>query len=54
MSIALSADKALIVGDFNIHFENTQDPLKIAFEALLFVIGFTVDVIGRPRCCDDT
>ena len=54
MSIALSADKALIVGDLNSHFEKTHDPLKIVFEALLDAMGYTQNVIGPSHHCNHT
>ena len=52
--IALSADMALIVGDFNIHFENNKDPLKIAFEALIDSMGYIQNVIGPTHRCNHT
>ncbi len=34
--IFLNVDKALIVGDFNIHVDNTNDALGFAFTDLIF------------------
>ena len=45
-NLVISLDKALIVGDFNIHFDNPQDPLRTAFVSILDSVGINQTVIG--------
>lgn len=33
--LVVSVNKAVIVGDFNSHFDNPQDPLRTAFVSIL-------------------
>ncbi len=42
----LNVDKALIVGDFNIHVDNTNDALGLAFTDLINSFGGKQNVIG--------
>ncbi|XP_060770970.1 uncharacterized protein LOC132881920 [Neoarius graeffei] len=44
--LVISLDKALVVGDFNIHFDNPEDPLKTAFVSILDSGGINQNVIG--------
>ncbi|XP_053481003.1 uncharacterized protein LOC128607830 [Ictalurus furcatus] len=45
-NLVVSVDKALIVGDFNIHFDNLEDPLRIAVVSILDSVGINQNVIG--------
>ncbi len=42
----VNVDKALIVGDFNIHVDNTNDALGLAFTDLINSFGVKQNVIG--------
>ncbi len=42
----VNADKALIVGDFNIHVDNTNDALGLAFTDLINSFGVKQNIIG--------
>ncbi len=42
----VNADKALIVGDFNIHVDNTNDALGLAFTDLINSFGVKQNVTG--------
>ncbi len=42
----VNVDKALIVGDFNIHVDNTNDALGLAFTDLINSFGFKQKVTG--------
>ncbi len=42
----VNVDKALIVGDFNIHVDNTNDVLGLAFTELINSFGVKQNVIG--------
>ncbi len=42
----VNVDKALIVGDFNIHVDNTNDPLGLAFADLINSFGVKKNVNG--------
>ncbi len=44
--LLVNADKALIVGDFNIHVDNTNDALGLAFTDLINSFGVKQNVIG--------
>ncbi|KAI5086833.1 hypothetical protein C0J45_23232, partial [Silurus meridionalis] len=43
---ATSLDKALIVGDFNIHFDNQEDSLRAAVVSILDSVGINQNVMG--------
>ncbi|KAI5086287.1 hypothetical protein C0J45_1051, partial [Silurus meridionalis] len=45
-NLATSLDKALIVGDFNIHFDNQEDSLRAAVVSILDSVGINQNVIG--------
>uniref|UniRef100_A0A0E9XE05 Endonuclease/exonuclease/phosphatase domain-containing protein n=1 Tax=Anguilla anguilla TaxID=7936 RepID=A0A0E9XE05_ANGAN len=42
--LAISADKVIIVGDFNIHVDKNGDPLGTAFASIIDSIGFVQNV----------
>ncbi len=42
----VNVDKALIVGDFNIHVDNTNDALGLAFTDLINSFGVKQNVTG--------
>ncbi len=44
--LLVNVDKALIVGDFNIHVDNTNDALRLAFTDLINSFGVKQNVIG--------
>uniref|UniRef100_A0A8C1X7T0 Reverse transcriptase domain-containing protein n=1 Tax=Cyprinus carpio TaxID=7962 RepID=A0A8C1X7T0_CYPCA len=44
--LLVTADKALIFGDFNIHVDNTNDALGLAFTDLLICFGVKQNVTG--------
>ncbi len=44
--LLVNVDKALIVGDFNIHVDNTNDALGLAFTDLIHSFGVKQNVIG--------
>ncbi len=46
----LAADKALIVGDFNIHIDNEKDVLGLAFIDIVNSIGERQHVSGPTHC----
>ncbi|KAJ7986671.1 hypothetical protein DPEC_G00342300 [Dallia pectoralis] len=48
------ADSILIAGDFNIHMENTNDPLQKAFSAIIDSVGFLQHVSGPTHCHNHT
>ncbi|XP_048853154.1 uncharacterized protein LOC125721162 [Brienomyrus brachyistius] len=53
-NLVVSTDKAVIVGDFNIHMEKDNDPLKIAFAAILDSVGVCQNVVGPTHVCNHT
>ncbi|KAJ8359885.1 hypothetical protein SKAU_G00164100, partial [Synaphobranchus kaupii] len=44
--LAISADKVVIVGDFNIHVDKPGDPLGTAFASIIDSVGFKQNVCG--------
>ncbi len=44
--LLVNVDKALIVGDFNIHVDNTNDALGLAFTDLINSFGVKQNVTG--------
>ncbi len=44
--LLVNVDKALIVGDFNIHVDNTNDALGLAFTDLIHSFGVKQNIIG--------
>ncbi len=44
--LLVNVDKALIVGDFNVHVDNTNDALGLAFTDLINSFGVKQNVIG--------
>ncbi|XP_076854807.1 uncharacterized protein LOC143509873, partial [Brachyhypopomus gauderio] len=52
--VVLSADKVIIMGDFNIHFENRCDSFSIHFQAILDSMGITQNVVGPTHNCSHT
>ncbi len=44
--LLVNVDKALIVGDFNIHVDNTNDALGLAFTDLMNSFGVKLNVTG--------
>ncbi len=50
----VNVDKALIVGDFNIHVDNTNDALGLAFTDLINSFGVKQNVIGPTHCFNHT
>ena len=40
-ALVVNSDKILIVGDFNIHMDNENNSLTIAFQSLIDSIGFS-------------
>ncbi len=48
------ADKALIVRDFNIHVDNTNDALGLAFTDLINSFGVKQNVTGHTHCFNHT
>jgi len=44
--LLVNVDKALIVGDFNIHIDNTNDALELAFTDLINSFGVKQNVTG--------
>ena len=44
INLVLKTDKIIIVGDFNIHVDNTNDSCSVAFISILNSIGFSVSV----------
>ncbi len=48
--LLVNVDKALIVGDFNIHVDNTNDALGLAFTDLINSFGVKQNVIGPAHC----
>ncbi len=47
--LLVNVDKALIVGDFNIHVDNTNDALGLAFTDLINSFGVKQNVTGPTR-----
>ncbi len=45
--LLVNVDKALIVGDFNIYVDNTNDALGLAFTDLINYFGVKQNVIGH-------
>ncbi|KAF4078917.1 hypothetical protein AMELA_G00187270 [Ameiurus melas] len=45
-NLVVSVNKALIVGDFNIHFDSLEDPLRTAVVSILDSVGINQNVIG--------
>ncbi|XP_058263764.1 uncharacterized protein LOC131364606 [Hemibagrus wyckioides] len=45
-NLVVYLDKALIVGDFNIHFDKPEDPLRTAGVSILDSLGVNQNVIG--------
>ncbi len=54
LSLVLRTDKVIIVGDFNIHVDNTEDSLSIAFTSILDSIGFSQSVNKPTHCFNHT
>ncbi|XP_049328030.1 uncharacterized protein LOC125787624 [Astyanax mexicanus] len=52
--LAVSNDKVIIVGDFNIHFEKLDDPLKKAFTSILDSVGIIQNITGPTHYCNHT
>ncbi|XP_058637889.1 uncharacterized protein LOC131544010 [Onychostoma macrolepis] len=52
--LVLTADKVLIVGDFNIHVDNEKDSLGSAFIDILNSIGVKQHVSGPTHCRNHT
>ncbi len=50
----INADKALIVGDFNIHVDNTKDALALAFTDLINSFGVKKNVTGPTHFFNHT
>ncbi len=50
----VNVDKALIVGDFNIHVDNTNDALGLAFTDLINSFGVKQNVTGPTHCFNHT
>uniref|UniRef100_A0AAR2KDM3 Endonuclease/exonuclease/phosphatase domain-containing protein n=1 Tax=Pygocentrus nattereri TaxID=42514 RepID=A0AAR2KDM3_PYGNA len=53
-NLAVCNDKVIIGGDFNIHFEKVDDPLKRTFTSILDSVGFTQNVTGLTHYCSHT
>ncbi len=47
--LLVNVDKALIVGDFNIYIDNTNDALGLAFTDLINLFGVKQNVTGPTR-----
>ena len=52
--LVLTADKVLVVGDFNIHVDNKKDSLGLAFTDILNSIGVRQHVSGPTHCRNHT
>ena len=52
--LILTADKVLIVGDFNIHIDNEKDALGLAFKDIVNSIGLRQHVSGPTHCRNHT
>uniref|UniRef100_A0A3B1JQW8 Reverse transcriptase domain-containing protein n=1 Tax=Astyanax mexicanus TaxID=7994 RepID=A0A3B1JQW8_ASTMX len=52
--LAVSNDKVIIVGDFNIRFEKLDDPLKKAFTSILDSVGIIQNITGPTHYCNHT
>ncbi|XP_076831223.1 uncharacterized protein LOC143476767 [Brachyhypopomus gauderio] len=52
--LVLTIERFVIVGDFNIHYENESDPLKIAFDSILDSVGIAQNVTGPTHRCKHT
>ncbi len=52
--LLVNADKALIVGDFNIHVDNTNDALGLAFTDLINSFGVKENVTGPTHLFNHT
>ena len=50
----LKTNKIIIVGDFNIHVDNNNDSLSVAFISVLDSIGFSQCVHQPTHCCNHT
>lgn len=44
--MVVSVDKAVIVGEINIPFDNLQDPLRITFMSILDSVVVNQNIIG--------
>ena len=53
-NLVLKTDTIIIVGDFNIHVDNTNDSLSVAFISILDSIGFSQCVHQPTHCCNHT
>ena len=53
-NLVLKTDKIIIVGDFNIHVDNTNDSCSVAFISILDSIGFSQCVHQPTHCCNHT
>ena len=53
-NLVLKTDKIIIVGDFNIHVDNNNDSLSVAFISVLDSIGFSQCVHKPTHCCNPT
>ncbi len=50
----VNVDKALIVGDFNINVDNTNDALGLVFTDLINSFGVKQNVTGPTHCFKHT
>ena len=53
-SLVLKSDKVIIVGDFNVHVDVTNDSLSNAFTSLIDSIGFCQSVNKPTHCFNHT
>ncbi len=51
--LLVNVDKVLIVGDFNIHVDNTNDALRLAYTDLINSFGVKLNVIGPTHHFND-
>lgn len=49
LNLVVSSDTALIVRNFNTHFDNPEDPLKTVAVSILDTVGVKQNVIGPTR-----
>lgn len=47
-------EKAVIVGEFNFHFDNPQDRLRTVFASILVSVGVNQDIIRLTHYCGHT
>ncbi|XP_076118485.1 uncharacterized protein LOC143099274 [Alosa pseudoharengus] len=53
-TLTIQTEKILILGDFNIHMDNVNDCLTIAFQSLIEHVGFTQHVQGPTHSLGHT